>query len=186
MLAALWMQGLAEDIRELDYMAQLGGIKTSLGLCHEYITINLDSYNENLESYFLELFRKFQNFNIEEGFFNDICQSMLLNYKNRSKMEPYIRLNDVIGEAMFGHDSCEEKIKIIQNIHFQKFMAFKDKFFKNLNFKWFIGGHLTQERAQKIFDGALSHIEHTCLNEADTKFNRNMIELPDKTVHDIN
>ena len=102
------------------------------------------------------------------------------------KAEPYVRLNDLFGEAMLGHDSCEEKVRIIESINFKKFVAFKQNFFKHLNFKWFIGGHLNEEKAKKMFEDTISNIEHTCLNEDQTHFNRNLINLPENTIHEIN
>jgi len=44
-------------------------------------------------------------------------------------------------------------------------MEFKQEFFKNLKFKWFVGGHLSERRALKLVELAMSTIGHKELNE---------------------
>ena len=62
-------------------------------------------------------------------------------------------------------------------------MDFKKQFFQNLKFQWLAGGHLSQRRALKLVDLAMSSIGHKVLNEKE-HLDR-MLKLPDKSVHEL-
>jgi len=79
---------------------------------------------------------------------------------------------------LYGASTIEEDIKILENINFSKFMAFKSKFFRHLKYKWFITGHLDQERALKIFEIAKSSVKSDFLSEDDILVFKQMIKLP--------
>lgn len=56
----------------------------------------------------------------------------------------------IFREAAIGYHSTEEKIKLHEDVTFEKFMSFKDQFAKNLRFEWLIHGHITKEEALKM------------------------------------
>lgn len=62
-------------------------------------------------------------------------------------------------------------------------MDFKNQFFQNLKFQWFVGGHLTKSRALKLVDLAMSSIGAKVLNEKE-HLDR-MLKLPEKSVHEL-
>ena len=59
---------------------------------------------------------------------------MVRSYKNQFTLEPYQRLSGIAGQAMQGLSQAQEAIDILENVNFQKFMAFKEEFFKKLKF----------------------------------------------------
>jgi len=88
-------------------------------------------------------------------------------YKNSLTREPYQRLGELCGQALFGDLDIQESIAILQDVDFQKFLAFKKTFFRNIKFVWLISGHLDEARALKILEIAKSSIDHKVMDEDD-------------------
>ena len=167
-------------------MAGLAGIQARIDVASEHIQVSFHSYNDSIESYFSEVFRHIQQFTVNETFFNDLCEATLRGWKNTLTAEPYQRLGLLSNIALYGDPTIQEKIDILMDIDFEKFMDFKSKFFRNLKYKWFIFGHLNQERALKIFETAQSSITlNTTISEDDVKIYQ-MVKLPSKSVHNLN
>lgn len=89
LLTQLWKCMLQESLREMGYMAELAGTQLNLTVNNEYIKLNYFAFNDNIETYLVEVFGQLQKFETDEEFFNNLKQSRLRNMKNSLFSEPY-------------------------------------------------------------------------------------------------
>jgi len=61
-LMALWSQLLAEDIRELNYNAELAGLEFSTTWNDENLTFHVYSYDDGYVEFYSEVFKRLQSF----------------------------------------------------------------------------------------------------------------------------
>ena len=90
--AILWEKMLFESQREIDYMADLAGIRAGISVGGTSLNFNHWSYNDNVENYLQEIFKNVQHFETDETFFNNLKSSELRNARNDLQVEPFSRL----------------------------------------------------------------------------------------------
>jgi secreted Zn-dependent insulinase-like peptidase len=66
--------------------------------------------------------------------------------------EPYQRLGELGGRALYGSASIEESIATLMDVDFEQFLEFQAKFLRSLKLQWLIVGHLDEERAMNLFN----------------------------------
>lgn len=86
---------------------------------------------------------------------------------------------------MYGSPPIGDYINIMENLQYEKFKNFKQKFFRNLRFEWLVCGHLTEKRAVELCDIALQSIDHRAIERDDLHYYQQMVKIPNKTVFDF-
>ena len=76
-------------------------------------------------------------------------------------------------------------IEVLESVTYEKFVAFKGAFMRNLRFEGLICGHIDESRAKNICDAINSSIEHFPLNSDDILQFRQMVKLPEKSVNNF-
>ena len=84
----------------------------------------------------------------------------------------------------FADHNVQSKIEVLKKVTFGEFMQFKDKFFGTQSYLWFIGGHLDESRAIKIFEAANTNVKFSPLNPDDLYFENQMVQFPIRSVND--
>ena len=90
------------------------------------MTLKLTAYNDSIEAYIEDTFKEFQNFQVDEAFFKELCERKMRSYKNSMTQEPYKRLMMVQSEVLYGSLTTLESMEILKEITFEKFLKFKD------------------------------------------------------------
>ena len=76
-------------------MAKLAGFNSKLNINTEYISITFTSYNDKFESCIAEIFKKIQEFTVDEDYFKEMCERKLRAYKNSFTSEPFRRVGEL-------------------------------------------------------------------------------------------
>ena len=63
-------------------------------------------------------------------------------------------------------------VEILESITYEKFVAFKGAFMRNLRFEGLICGHIDESRAKNICEAINSSIEHSPLDSDDLLYFR--------------
>ena len=83
-----------------------------------------------------------------------------------------------------GYPKIEEIVAGFESITYEKFLAMKVEWLKNIHLTWLIQGHLSQESALKMIDTAESALNYQKMSKNDINYRR-LVKLNDRTVYNL-
>jgi len=116
----MWVTMFNESNRELNYMAELAGISTSVVPRADHLLITCSGYNDRIENFVGKFFKKLSTFNCKESLYNIKVDEHLRAILNSLYAEPYSRTMKFLNCMLQGgeHDVYRQ-LEILSEMSFE-------------------------------------------------------------------
>ncbi|KAK8849760.1 hypothetical protein IAR55_005095 [Kwoniella newhampshirensis] len=182
-LSRLFCDLFTDSITEDVYDADLAELSFSLWNSHEGISVSAGGFSDKLAVLTETMLKKFVNFEVDEGRFQEIAEATRMNWKNFAMSDPWkiarFWEHYATQEVVW---TQEEKLRELEYITAEDVQAFGREMLTRLHIETLVHGNTSREGAEEIQDMLERVLKPHQLTESELVAPRSLV-LPESSQH---